>query len=233
MASYFARLLGKVLPQKLTDDLKKRTVSKSEARHKQILRHISQSDSVLDVGCVKHSLEDLDWRDPKPGEWLHAEIRQNAGSVLGIDLVEEEVAKMSAEGFNVEVANAESFQLEDEFDIIVAGELIEHLSNPGKFLSNCYEHLSEDGIVIITTPNPRRLQHLYWYLSGNESRINTEHTMWFDNQVFGELVSRHNFRIRQFHYYSPSVSLVSRPLFNLGLFQPLTAGGFTFVLEPE
>ncbi|MDB2274165.1 hypothetical protein PM022_06325 [Halorubrum ezzemoulense] len=118
MASYFARLLGKVLPQKLTDDLKKRTVSKSEARHKQILRHISQSDSVLDVGCVKHSLEDLDWRDPKPGEWLHAEIRQNTGSVLGIDLVEEEVAKMSAEGFNVEVANAESFQLEDEFEYV-------------------------------------------------------------------------------------------------------------------
>ena len=150
-----------------------------------------------------------------------------------MELVEEEVAKMSAEGFNVEVANAESFQLEDEFDIIVAGELIEHLSNPGKFLSNCYDHLSEDGIVIITTPNPRRLQHLYWYLSGNESRINTEHTMWFDNQVFDELVSRHNFRIRQFHYYSPSVSLVSRPLFNLGLFQPLTSGGFTFVLEPK
>ena len=40
---------------------------------------------------------------------------------------EENVLK---KGYNIIKGNAEIFDFEEEFDIIIAGELIEHLSNP-------------------------------------------------------------------------------------------------------
>lgn len=39
------------------------------------------------------------------------------------------------------------------FDAIVSFETLEHLPNPQNFLSRCNELLSEDGMIIISTPN--------------------------------------------------------------------------------
>jgi ubiquinone/menaquinone biosynthesis C-methylase UbiE len=39
------------------------------------------------------------------------------------------------------------------FGVIVAGELIEHLSHPQRFLGECHRVLSKPGLLILTTPN--------------------------------------------------------------------------------
>lgn len=43
------------------------------------------------------------------------------------------------------------------FDTIIAGEVIEHLENPAEFLRECKEILKDDGLLLITTPNPYNL----------------------------------------------------------------------------
>lgn len=52
------------------------------------------------------------------------------------------------------------------FDVIYAAHLIEHLTNPGEFLQKCYSLLTDDGIVVIETPNeaclPRKVFGRYW-----------------------------------------------------------------------
>jgi len=42
----------------------------------------------------------------------------------------------------------------DKFDTIIAGEIVEHLENPIKFLKDCRELLNVNGILIISVPNP-------------------------------------------------------------------------------
>jgi SAM-dependent methyltransferase len=44
-----------------------------------------------------------------------------------------------------------------DFDVVFAGELVEHLSNPGLFLENSRSWLKEGGLLIITTPSGRSL----------------------------------------------------------------------------
>lgn len=231
MATSPVRTLAKILPKSARKELDARTRSKSEGRHRKILIEVDPTDTVLDIGCVRHSLEDIDWQNPEPGEWLHAELRKRCQDVVGIDIIEEDVEKMKESGMEVYTADAESFDLESKFDRIIAGELIEHLSNPGDFLDRCKEHLKDDGEIIITTPNPRRLQQLFWYLTSNKSRVNPEHTMWFDPYVMQQLSSRHGLKVQNWEYYPPSLSLASTPLYNFGLLQPITSGGFVFVLE--
>lgn len=225
-------LAKRILPPKAQTAITKRLKSKKGDRQRIVRSHINQNDTVLDVGCVQHSLDRVNWRDPPIGEWLHADLRQITNDVYGIDIVEADIKTLQEEGFNVEIGDAETFKFNQEFDVIVAGELIEHLSNPGLFLDRCYEHLSEEGRVIITTPNPRRLQMLLWFLRGNEHRANTEHTMWFDHYVMDSLVQRHGFEIDQWHWHKPALKPFLRILYRLDIGTSLVAGGYVFTLRP-
>jgi 2-polyprenyl-3-methyl-5-hydroxy-6-metoxy-1,4-benzoquinol methylase len=49
-----------------------------------------------------------------------------------------------------------------KYDMIAALEIIEHLENPWKYISDCIELLNEGGIIVLTTPNissfPSRLR---------------------------------------------------------------------------
>lgn len=42
----------------------------------------------------------------------------------------------------------------ETFDTIIAGEVIEHLYNPARFLSDCYRILNPAGRLVLSTPNP-------------------------------------------------------------------------------
>lgn len=44
-------------------------------------------------------------------------------------------------------------EFEIEFDVIFAGEIIEHLFDDGKFIQECRDILKPDGLLIITVPN--------------------------------------------------------------------------------
>lgn len=226
------KLAKKALPQGFKNEISDRLISKSADRQQIVVSHVSSDDSVLDVGCVQHSLERVDWPQPPKGQWLHADLCRTTDDVFGIDIVEEEIERMSEAGYDVIVDNAETFDLDSEFDVIVAGELIEHLSNPGLFLERCREHIRDNGRVILTTPNPRRLEMLLWYLRGRESNANSEHTMWFDHYVLETLANRHNFSIQTVEYHRPALKISSRTLYQLGLATSFVAGGWVFVLQP-
>ena len=61
---------------------------------------------------------------------------------------------------------------DEEFDLVVAIEIIEHLHNPRHFINNCLRLLKEDGYLLITSPNVEswlsrirflRDGHLLWF----------------------------------------------------------------------
>ncbi|MBT3643105.1 class I SAM-dependent methyltransferase [archaeon] len=63
--------------------------------------------------------------------------------------------------------NHEKFPLENEsVDIIIAGELIEHLFNPFKFFKECNRVLSKNGFLILSTPNICSLKNRFKVLFG-------------------------------------------------------------------
>jgi 2-polyprenyl-3-methyl-5-hydroxy-6-metoxy-1,4-benzoquinol methylase len=201
-------------------------------RISKIVSRVPPTASVLDVGCVRHDLDSQEWQEPPPGEFLHADLRRRAETVVGLDLIEAEVKRMQEAGYDVRVSNAESFEMDRRIDVITAGELIEHLSNPGEFLDRCHEHLTEDGKLILTTPNPRRLHMIRWYAMGQETQANPEHTMWFDHYVIQELATRHGFRIANWEWYKPGSVLSTAFLYYSGL-RPLGGGGYVFELRKD
>jgi len=157
-----------------------------------------QGKDVLDLGCVQHNPENY-----KSKYWLHKALAQVANSVEGLDLYEEGVEYLRKRGYAVFVGNAENFHMEKNYDVIVAGDLIEHLGNLSGFLRSCKSHLRPGGKLLISTPNP-----WYWRfclkaaLFRGHVHPNPEHTLWMCPTVLEQLLTRHDMKIKSWHYGS-------------------------------
>jgi SAM-dependent methyltransferase len=194
---------------------------------------------VLDVGCAGHVVE------PESPHWLHGQLVKHFPEVMGIDLSSENVEKVRSYGYsNVSVGNAEAFSLGALFDTIVAGEVIEHLTNPGLFLLQARDHLAPGGRLVLSTPFPFSLLYfLYGHFKYPKTCQNPEHTCWFCIATITELSNRLGFRlshcdlIEDYRLDVPSLRYRSfvRLVWLLGWMIPkrLRCNTMVFVLEPR
>ncbi len=156
--------------------------------------------SVLDVGCIDHDLR----RKHKSRIWVHDFLKEHAKSVKGIDILKPAIENLRKQGYDVSCQNAESFSFNEKFDVIFAGELIEHLSNPGLFLERCKNHLKKGGLLILTTPNAfcafRWVEMMYKRTNDPHGSKAREHTVWFAPEVMTVLLERAGFKVKKYYY---------------------------------
>lgn len=139
------------------------------------------------------------------GVWLHARLAQVARELVGLDSSEEGVAAARAEGYDAHVVDLQS---EDAvaalglapFEVIVAGEIVEHLDAPGPFLRALLRLAGEDGLLVLTTPNAYRLLNFVAPLFGAEL-IHPDHTAWHSPQTLRTLLERSGWRVEDVVYY--------------------------------
>ena len=145
--------------------------------------------SVLDVGFYGQG-----FKVDQP-EWPHNLIRNQVRRCVGID-ISPEVENLRSSGLIGHRMSAEDFHLNESFDVIHAGDVVEHLSNPGKLLECSLEHLAEDGEIVVSTPNPYFLTFVLQKLTYRlEPSVNPEHTCFFNVPTFAELASRYGLKI--------------------------------------
>ena len=173
-----------------------------EFRMSTIVKRVNPDDVVLDVGCVRHSTEQRQQGN------LHDELVQKANQVLGVDRVEDEVQSMTKDGYDVVVGDAERLEelnKESTFDVVVAGELIEHLSNPGLFLDGAHGVTGANGRLLLSTPNPHAVVYTKKMILNQNN--NDEHSCWFDEQFIKQLAGRHGWELVDLVYRPPTGGL--------------------------
>lgn len=130
-------------------------------RRLDLLRSICADKVVLDVGVVEHFAENRH-RD----RWLHKNLVDVAASCRGVDILAEDVEELRAQGYDVVVHDLTHSPLDDRFDVVVVGEVIEHLGAPEPFLANIRPMLADGGRLVVTTPNPYMLNRTWQSLRG-------------------------------------------------------------------
>lgn len=152
---------------------------------------------VLDLGCADHQVDAVD------DLWLHKHIVEVARSCLGADVDAGGVAEMQARGYNAVVADitneADLRSLADRgpFDIVVAGEVIEHLSCPRAVFDAAAAVLPAGGQLLLTSPNP----YAPWRArAGLTGRVweNVDHVTYLFPSGVAELASRSGFTLVEF-----------------------------------
>lgn len=172
----------------------------SNQRIEDYIAALVRGKKVLDVGCVDHTAQ-----KEMGAAWLHSMLAKSASSILGLDILEDDVRQLAAKGYSVVCGDAMTVDLSDEFDAIVAGELIEHLDNPGQFIANMRRHLNPDGILILTTPNPFYALHFVEFaFSSPEKRWNPQHVEWFCPFTLDNLLKRHDMHVDDCIYFARS-----------------------------
>lgn len=187
-----------------------------------LLDAVPAEAKVLDLGCVQHSAEKASNED-----WVHGELYDVADKVVGVDYERKEVEKLRKQGYNVVHGNVEELDLDDTFDVVVAGELVEHLSNVGNFLDSVRDHLRPEGEFIMTTPNPWAFHRFKQAVFG-EVYSNEEHTCWFDERTLTQVLDRHEFEVNDVIYVRASDPGITRLLYDVGL---RTIGGTSLLVK--
>ena len=163
-------------------------------RHEIISDFVKDKD-VLDLGCINHNLELF------YSESLHSYMKKVAKNIVGLDTLEKEANTLNKKGYKIFVGNVEKFSLKQKFDVVVAGEIIEHLSNPGGMLECVNRHLKENGLLIITTPNTYALDRcIIPIIRGGKQPVNPEHTCYYTHETLSELLRRYGFVIEEYFY---------------------------------
>ena len=167
-----------------------------------LLISLTKGKIALHVGCVDSGL--LDDR-LFSGRFLHSELAQSARELWGLDSDGGGIEKLRGLGFSrLLVGSAESPPAEiprGYFDVVVAGELIEHLRNPGAFLDSTLSLLGPGGLLVITTPNALRFYNPLTALSAREL-VHPDHLCWYSPYTLLRTVQAGKFKVTQVYVYA-------------------------------
>jgi methionine biosynthesis protein MetW len=105
-------------------------------------------DLIIDLGCGD-------------GRWLDA-IGHRYRKAIGVDIMGDEGRSNPNTGWDFIQADLDQgLPFDDEMaDVIRANQVIEHVREPGLFLTGAYRVLRPGGLLVVTTPNIRYVRHL-------------------------------------------------------------------------
>ena len=152
----------------------------------EIIREFCRNKVVLDIGCVHHDVENAD-----NDTWLHKAVVEVSADTLGVDYLEKEVATLTERGYKMIAGDVNKpLSIDRQFDVIVVGNLIEHLSSFEGLLNNLCRLLKPDGVALISTANPFFREQYFYSALKNDIVVNPEHTCWIDPVTLDQLCRR-------------------------------------------
>ncbi|HUP32086.1 MAG TPA: class I SAM-dependent methyltransferase [Gaiellaceae bacterium] len=171
--------------------------------HTKLLALVGSSMRVLDVGCSSG--------------YLARPLVATGCTVVGLELdprAAEEAREVCEE---VLVGDVETMELPFEpasFDVVLCGDLIEHLRDPGAFLTRVRPLLRPGGHLVLTTPNVANWAMRLGLLVGRWRYtelgiLDRTHTHLFTRATLAETLERAGYRVETLDFTVPLPALRS------------------------
>jgi SAM-dependent methyltransferase len=170
------------------------------------IRETCRGKRVLHLGCTNwpYTLESLE-----KDMLLHRELERIASRVVGIDADEQGIETLRGQGSdNLHKADLErlnELDLDETFDVIVAGEMIEHLNNPGLFLAGIKRFMTGETQLVVTTINAYCGMRFWQYglrgKRGKNEPVHPDHVAYYSYSTLKLLVERHGLHVEKFLFY--------------------------------
>lgn len=176
---------------------------------------LCKGKTVLHLGCADYPFSREQY---EAGNLLHQKITDVAKYAVGVDISAEGIAFLSSLGYkNLLVGDAEKLEglnINQQFDVVVAGEILEHLSNPGMFFSGIKFFLKNNGILILSVPNAHAVKSFIRILLLRKELIHPDHVYYFSQATIDHFCNRYGLKIREvFYYLTKSKNIVKRLVF--------------------
>ena len=164
------------------------------------LETFCQGKSVLHLGCADALYTEA--RLNNLATLLHFRIARVAGKLVGFDNSAADLERLrvrwpSWEFVLGDVEHMEANSFPAPFDVILAGEIIEHILNPGLFLCSARRHLTPGrGRLVITTPNHFGSRRYLHFITGRE-KCHPQHTCYHSYHTLSRMLEMCGYRVEQ------------------------------------
>jgi len=132
------------------------------------IKYLDKGKRILDIGCSKGELGLL--------------VREKFEEIYGVDISEFALKIAEKNGVITQKVNLNYENLPYEnnfFDAIVCLDVIEHIINPFHLLAEIKRVLKPQGVLILTTPNFRKIKNiLYLLVIGKFPKTSTDASFW-------------------------------------------------------
>jgi hypothetical protein len=170
------------------------------------LKSVCKGKSVLHLGCTNfpytdHSLEH--------NSLLHLELLEIANDLSGLDFDQRGLDILAKRGirnlYRGDLEKLDEVDLNETFDVIIAGEMIEHLSNPGLFLGGIQRFMNSETKLVITTINAYcGLRYAIYALRGKggfNEPVHKDHVSYYSYSTLKLIVERSGLQVSDFQFY--------------------------------
>ncbi|MDY6905435.1 MAG: class I SAM-dependent methyltransferase [Thermodesulfobacteriota bacterium] len=183
-----------------------------------ILNHC-RGKKVIDIGCVQ---ELSDFSSETMKQTLHYKLKQEIPDLVGIDLEPEGVHALNQLGCDCHVAFAEEVQklALGSFEVIILGDIIEHIPDPCMFLFSLRSILKKYGVIVCTTPNAMSyINSVFLFLSKKITRY--QHVAWYCRVTLRNMFKHAGFEEQ--HFYFLDFHKTTKKFWRVWLEKPLFA----------
>jgi SAM-dependent methyltransferase len=170
------------------------------------LKSLCRERSVLHLGCTNWPYREQSSGDER---FLHHVLSKSASELWGLDSDIEGLTALNEQGVEnlhrADLENLAAASIDRTFDVIVAGEVIEHLSNPGLFLEGVKRFMRADTDLVITTVNAYCAFRLAIYgLRGHQGRsepVHPDHVAYYSYNTLAHAGRRAGLSLEKFVFY--------------------------------
>lgn len=165
-------------------------------RLEKVFTLIGHEKRVLDLGCGDGFFLSL--------------LREKGHTAEGVEIAQSAMKQAQKKGFTVyplSLNDQWSRSLRKKYDVVFAGEIIEHILDVDSFCENVRRVLTKNGCLIITTPNLASLGRRFLLLLGknpymevtfsetDKGRKDAGHIRYFTKEILFTLLKKHMFDI--------------------------------------
>ena len=149
------------------------------------------------AGETRATIDELTGR----ATWLHGRLARVASSLVGLDLDVTGVERAREAGFEAHAVDAADRAALQGLglapaDLVVAGEVIEHVEQPGPFLEAQHDLVAPGGRLAVTTPNAASMLNPIAATARIEL-INPDHIAFYSWFTLKNLMERHAWDVRE------------------------------------
>lgn len=169
------------------------------------LLECARNRSVLHLGCANAPYTAQALAD---GSLLHLRLRDVAAELHGVDTDRDGLRELAAHGLpHLYTGDVASFSRANHtrFDVVIAGEIIEHLGNPHDFLVDVKRVMSAETTLIVTTVNAycgfRFAQYALRGRGGTQEPVHPDHVAYYSQATLRRLVTRAGLAVTETLFY--------------------------------
>jgi len=170
------------------------------------IKKMCEGKRVLHLGCTNSTYTS---DSIKNDMLLHHDLKKVAKELYGFDYDAEglEIFKQIGEKniYWADLEKLDEVELNETFDVIIAGEMIEHLSNPGLFLRGIKRFMNKDSKLVITTINAYSGMRFFIYglrgRGGANEPVHPDHVAYYSYKTLNLVVEREKLKIKDFVFY--------------------------------